>query len=99
MSVFDFDYLQPAQPMRVRPGVNFALEEEADKWLATAREGVTALSDKHDYLTRDQLKLRADREVLNHNGVSDEALFSGIFRRAHNPLKNTRPSRRMHYDE
>lgn len=99
MSVFDFAHLQDPNLLQVRPGVNFALEEEADKWLAIAREGVTALGDKRDYLTRDQLQLRASREVLNHNGVSDESLFSGIFRRAHNPLSNSRPSKRMHYDE
>lgn len=99
MSVFDFNYLRPPQPMRVLGGTNYAVEEEADKWLAIAREGVTALGDKRDYLTRDQLQLRASREVLNHNGVSDESLFSGLFRRTHNPLKNNRPSKRMHYDE
>jgi hypothetical protein len=94
MTIFDYNYLQPPSPMRLQPGVNFALEEEADKWLAIAREGVTALGDKRDYLTRDQLQLRASREVLNHNGVSDEALFSGIFRRSHNPLLGHRPSKR-----
>jgi hypothetical protein len=96
MSVFDSSSLEPPRYLGLKNGLDYSVEEQADKWLAKGREGVTALCDKRDYLTKDQLQLRASKEVLNINGVPDEALFSGLFRRAHNPLSNSRPRGRAH---
>lgn len=72
-------------------GENAALEDEAALWLAKSRVGVTALSEKRDYLTKDQLLLRYQKEVFNGTGVSDESLMSGMYRRAYNPLSGRRP--------
>jgi hypothetical protein len=100
MTILDTNgYLDPAQPMRMRNGEDHGLEEQAASWLAKSREGVTALRDKHDYLTRDQLANRYKKEVFNSNGFSDESLMSGLFRRAYNPLAGSRPSRRSHAGE
>lgn len=90
------DYLNAAQPLRLRSGENHACEEEAARLLAISREGVTALSEKRDFLTRDQLRVRAQREVLNSNGFSDESLMSGLFRREYNPLAGRRPTKLRH---
>jgi hypothetical protein len=85
--------------LRLKSGDDYKLEEEAAAWLAKSREGVTALSEKRDYLTYDQLQLRAQREILNQNGVPDESLMSGLFRRAFNPNAHCRPNRRHTRDE
>jgi len=78
-------------PLRLKTGEDYALEEQAAAWLAKSRQGVTALSEKRDYLTRDQLQLRAQREILNSTGFCDESLMSGLFRRAFNPQAGHRP--------
>lgn len=91
-------YLDVALPMRLRSGEDHSCEEEAARLLAATREGVTALSEKRDYLTRDQLKVRAQREVLNSTGSSDESLMSGMFRRDYNPLAGRRPGKSRHED-
>lgn len=72
-------------------GVNFALEEQANAILREGRRGVTALSEKKDYLTEEQLNLRLQREVFNVNGVPDAHIMSGLYRRAYNPLAGNRP--------
>lgn len=77
----------------LRTGVEYSLEEEADRLLAEGRRGVTRLEDKKDYLTRDQLMLRMSREVLNCHGIPDASLMSGMFRRAYNPRSADRPHR------
>lgn len=92
-------YLSAALPMRLRSGDDHACEEEAARLLAATREGVTALSEKRDFLTRDQLRVRAMREVTNSNGVSDESLMSGMFRREFNPYFGRRPGKRQRTDE
>lgn len=79
--------------MRLKNGVDFSIEQQADRWLAKGREGVTALCDKRDYLTKDQLQLRYSKEVFNINGIPDEALFRGVSGRVHNPLAHSRPGR------
>lgn len=86
-------YLEPPQVLSMRSGPNHKVEEEADRWLAKSREGVTALSEKRDYLTHDQLMLRSSREILNINGVPDANLVSGLFRRSYNPLAGHRPKK------
>jgi hypothetical protein len=83
----------------LRPGENLALEKEAAEWLAKSRRGVTALSEKRDWLSHDQLQLRYQREIMNHTGICDESLMSGMFRREYNPLAGSRPTRRTVYDE
>lgn len=94
--MFDSNYLDPPATLRLRSGEAYDIEEAADLLLAQGRKGVTALRDKRDYLTTDQLKNRAQKEVLNHTGICDESLMSGLFRRSYNPLAGSRPSRRMH---
>lgn len=82
--------------MRLKSGVDWSLEQEADALLAESRQGVTALKDKRDYLTPDQLVNRAKHEILNQNGFCDESLMSGLYRRAFNPLSGKRPTRHSH---
>lgn len=99
-SFFSSRYLgdQQPSPLSLRSGVDYTTEADADRLLAKGREGVTALSDKHDFLTRDQLILRMKKEVLNSQGFADESLYPGLFRRAFNPLAGKRPSRRSSDD-
>ena len=77
--------------LSLRSGVDYRLEEDADRWLAEGRRGVTSMSAKTDYLSKEQLALRQSKEVMNQFGVSDSALFSGMYRRAFNPLAGRRP--------
>lgn len=93
------DYLGPSQRIRLRSGDDYKCEEAAAVILAKSREGITALSEKRDFLTADQLKLRYQKEVPNQNGFSDESLMSGMFRREYNPLFGNRPGARMHSGE
>lgn len=74
-------------------GINNKLEEQANAILREGRRGITALSEKKDYLTEEQLSLRQAREVLNSNGVPDPAIRRGLYRRAYNPAANIRPRR------
>ena len=55
----------------VKSGINFELEKEANEWLRRSRQGVTALSEKKDFLTEEQMKLRLDHEVYNINGFPE----------------------------
>lgn len=96
MGSLDTGYLNAPSVLRLKSGEDGALEEQAAALLAQARRGVTALSDKRDYLTFDQLQLRYRHEVMNHTGIADESLRSGLFRRAHNELANSRPTKRLH---
>lgn len=99
MSYLDTDYLSPGKRMRLKSGEDPSLEEQAAALLAKSREGVTALRDKHDFLTHDQLQNRYKKEVMNSNGISDESLMSGLFKRSYNPLAGTRPTRRGSFGE
>lgn len=78
-------------------GVNASLEEQANAILREGRRGITALSEKKDYLTEEQLLLRQAREVLNCNGVPDPSICQGLYRRAYSPTAGRRP-RRSHDD-
>lgn len=80
-------------------GINHQLEEEANRWLAEARKGVTNHSDKQDYLSEEQLAMRLGREVYNENGVPDKSIISGLYRRAYNPNMGKRPSKLVTYPE
>lgn len=74
-------------------GIAPSLEEEANRWLAEARKGVTNHSDKQDYLSEEQLQMRYSREVYNENGFPDRAIVSGLYRRVYNPFIGKRPSK------
>jgi hypothetical protein len=87
------------RPMSLRSGVDYRLEEDADRWLAESRRGVTSMSAKTDYLSKEQLALRQSKEVMNHHGVSDASLFIGMYRRAFNPLSGQRPKGRRNSDD
>lgn len=104
MSFFSGGFLDPdtnhdPQYLSLKSGVDYSKESDADKLLAKSREGVTALRDKRDFLTFDQLRLRTQKEVLNANGFSDESLMSGLFKRAYNPLAGSRPRGMKHSDD
>lgn len=75
-------------------GINSDLEEQANAILREGRRGITALSEKKDYLTEEQLNLRQSREVLNSNGFPDPSIRQGHYRRAFNPNAGRRPGRR-----
>lgn len=79
-------------------GINSDLEEQANAILREGRRGITALSEKKDYLTEEQLNLRQAREVLNSNGFPDPSIRQGLYRRAYSPLAGSRPGRRPHDD-
>ncbi len=70
--------------MSLRNGVDWKLEEDADRLLADGRRNDPV--SKTDYLSKEQLALRRSKEVLNGNGVPDASLFSGMYRRCFNPL-------------
>lgn len=99
MSIFDSSYLDPPKYLSSKSGMNYKVEEEANKLLAIGREGVTRLEDKRDYLTDDQLALRASKEILNSQGVPDASIVSGLFRRTYNPLSGQRPRGYQHHQE
>jgi hypothetical protein len=86
-----FELPEDTSLLPLRPGENHLLEQKAAELLAKGREGVTALRDKRDYLTKDQLLLRYSHEVSNGHGFCDESLMSGLFKRAYNPTFGHRP--------
>lgn len=77
----------------LQPGVRSDLEEKANAILREGRRGVTALSEKKDYLTDEQLALRQAREVLNINGHPDPSIKQGLYRRTYSPMIGSRPCR------
>ena len=79
-------------------GVKSDLEERANAILREGRRGVTALSEKKDYLTDEQLALRQAREVLNTNGHPDPSIKQGFYKRAYNAQAGVRPCRSMSED-
>ncbi len=76
----------------IQSGVKSDLEEAANAILREGRRGVTALSEKKDYLTDEQMALRQAREVLNGNGYPDPSIKQGLYRRAYNANAGARPS-------
>lgn len=83
----------------VRTGIHTDLEKQANELLRQSREGVTALSEKKDFFTEDQMKLRYDKEVYNINGYPDPHICSGLYRRSYNPNAGQRPVGRRHSEE
>lgn len=82
--------------LSLRSGIDYAAEEQANAWLAKA----AAAGAPRDWLSQDQLDLRARREIGNSLGVADASLVCGQYRRAHNPLAGSRPGKlgRSHDD-
>lgn len=85
--------------LSLRSGVDYKLEEEADRMLAESRRGVTSMSAKTDYLSKEQLALRQSKEVLNRQGAPDASFMSGMYRRAFNPLYGQRPKGKQTSDD
>lgn len=85
--------------MSLRSGIDYTLEELADQMLAESRRGVTSMSAKTDYLSKEQLALRQSKEVMNRQGVSDSAFMSGMYRRAFNPFFGKRPKGNKNHDD
>lgn len=79
-------------------GVKSDLEEQANAILREGRRGVTALSEKKDYLTDEQMALRQAREVLNGNGFPDPSIKQGLYRRSYSPTMGNRPCRSVTED-
>ena len=75
-------------------GINSELEEQANAILREGRRGITALSEKKDYLTEEQMNLRQAREVLNSNGFPDPSIRQGLYRRVYSPMAGSRPGRK-----
>jgi hypothetical protein len=92
-----YNFPTPAQSSSVvlslRNGVDFSLEEQADHLLADGRRGANRASDTRDWLTKEQLTLRRQKEVYNSNGIPDGRLVCGIYRRAFNPTLGCRPTK------
>lgn len=73
-------------------GIDYNLEDYADELLAQNRRENPRSQDQDPYevLSPGQLDRRRSREIYNRNGFPEAHLFSGIYRRAHNPLLNKR---------
>ena len=87
--------IRPARALSLRSGIDWTLEEQADTLLARSKATLGAPVD-YQYLSGDQLDLRANREIGNHLGVADASLVAGVYRRTHNPLMGTRPRKQGH---
>lgn len=97
---YDIDYAEVSSwCMSLRDGVDFSLEEQADQFLAGGRRGVHRLSDPRDWLTKEQLTLRRQKEVYNTNGMPDARLVVGIYKRAYNPHIGSRPTKAVKSEE
>lgn len=73
---------------RCKNGVDWNLEEYADEMLAQARREVPRSQDDDPYevLSVGQLDRRRSREIYNRNGFPEPHLYSGLYRRAYNPV-------------
>lgn len=76
----------------LRSGDKNQIEEDAERLLAKGRRDEES-KDKTDYLSREQLILRRNREVYSANGIPDGSLIRGLYKRTYNPEYGNRPSR------
>lgn len=83
--------------IRLRDGIDYVVEEQADDLLTASRKDNKRISDR-DWLTKEQLALRIQKEVYNENGFPDSSLVSGMYRRAYSPLAGRRPNGRKSDD-
>lgn len=84
--------------IRLRDGIDYLAEEQADDLLTASRKDNRRISDR-DWLTKEQLALRIAKEVYNENGFPDSSLVSGMYKRIYNPNYGTRPHRARHDDK
>lgn len=82
----------------LRSGDKNAIEEDAEKLLAKGRRDDES-KDKTDYLSREQLILRRNREVYSANGIPDASLISGLYKRTYNPEFGNRPGKTRSGDD
>lgn len=72
---------------KMRSGVHYLLEEEANRLLRDSMRGITKHADKSDLLTPWKEAERHRREVYPTDGVPDASLRRGMFHRVANPDK------------
>lgn len=84
---------KPPAPMTLRSGEVRQVEQDAEKLLADGRRGLTRMTDKNDYLSREQMILRQSKEAYNEHGIPDAHLMSGLYKRVYNPLAGKRPGK------
>jgi hypothetical protein len=89
--------MQDPAILPLRSGVDFSLEDDADRLLARDRRELRAMhmrgGDLPVILTTDQLALRRAREVIGPYGAPDRATSSGMYKRVYNPLAGQRPTK------
>lgn len=83
----------------LRTGVDFSVEDDAEKLLADDRRALREQGQEVDYLSNDQMILRRQRELIGPYGTPDRALSKGIYRRAFNPNIGQRPVKLRQGDE
>lgn len=82
--------------MPLYSGINYAIEDEADRILAAGRRDAAKTAEKMiDYLSPEQMAFRKSKEIMNQNGVPDARLRTGMYRRAYNPDFGQRPPRNL----
>lgn len=73
-------------------GVDWELEEEADRILADYRREHPIISEEeYLVLSKGQMDRRAQKEILNKQSFPEAHLYSGLYRRAYNPHIGKRP--------
>jgi len=85
----DIEAIRGRSLLPLKSGVDYQLEQIANELLTQDRSRGNV-----DWLSEDQLELRARREIGNHIGLADAALIAGMYRRAYNPLAGTRPGKK-----
>lgn len=84
----------------LRNGVDYSVEDDTEKLLATDRRELRGQGVDVDYLTTDQLLLRRLRELTGPYGTPDPALSKGgMYRRTFNPNFGQRPVKLRQGDE
>lgn len=86
------------KPLYLRSGEKNPIEEDAERLLAAGRRKAES-TEKNDYLSREQLTLRRNKEVYSNNGSPDASLVSGMYKRTYNPEFGARPGRTRSSDE
>lgn len=76
---------------RLRRGIDWQLEDEANRILAEGRRGITKHSMKKDYLSPSQLSRRKNREVMPTQGFPEKHIVSGMAKRAYAPGREKGP--------
>lgn len=73
-------------------GVDWELEEEADRILADyRRENPIISQEEYLVLSKGQMDRRSQKEILNKQSYPEAHLYSGLYRRAYNPHFGKRP--------